>query len=43
MDGGSGRNTASYANASVGVVVNLVDASGNTWDARGDQYLNIQI
>ncbi|MDX0937396.1 protease [Sinorhizobium medicae] len=40
--GGSGWDTASYANASAGVVANLGSSSGNTGDAAGDVYSSIE-
>ncbi|MQV48274.1 protease [Sinorhizobium medicae] len=40
--GGSGWDTASYANASAGVVANLGSPSGNTGDAAGDVYSSIE-
>ncbi|WP_141471683.1 MULTISPECIES: calcium-binding protein [Sinorhizobium] len=36
--GGRGADTASYANASTGVVASLVNPSSNTNDAAGDSY-----
>ena len=40
--GGSGTDTASYANASAGVVANLAAPAGNTGDAQGDTYNTIE-
>ncbi|HSH97045.1 MAG: hypothetical protein ACAH07_11790 [Methylophilaceae bacterium] len=44
LDGGNGTNTASYANASTGVVATLTTLTGVTpsGDAAGDVYTNIQ-
>lgn len=47
LDGGSGSNTASYAHAAdagggVGVDASLDAPAGNTGDAAGDTYTNIQ-
>ena len=47
LDGGAGNNTASYANAAdagggVGVVASLDSPAGNTGDAAGDIYIDIQ-
>jgi Ca2+-binding RTX toxin-like protein len=38
---GHGHDTASYEHAAAGVVANLADASGNTGDAAGDTYFEI--
>lgn len=40
--GGEGRDTASYANASAGVVANFGNSALNTNDARGDSYSSIE-
>lgn len=40
--GGSGVDTASYSNATRGVVANLADASSNIRDADGDTYSSIE-
>lgn len=40
--GGSGNNTASYANAAVAVIASLTAPAGNTGDAAGDVYIDIQ-
>jgi len=45
--GGTGTNTASYehsgdAGGGIGVTASLVAPAGNTWDAAGDTYSNIQ-
>ena len=43
LDGGDGSNTASYANAvTTGLVASLQAPAGNTGDAEGDSYINIQ-
>ncbi|MFG6448763.1 PA14 domain-containing protein [Roseateles sp. BYS180W] len=41
LDGGDGNNTASYTNASAGVVANLTLPATNSSDAQGDVYINI--
>ncbi|MEX2693372.1 M10 family metallopeptidase C-terminal domain-containing protein [Rhizobium mongolense] len=40
--GGSGVDTASYYTATVGVKVSLLNSSGNTGDAAGDTYSEIE-
>ena len=40
--GGGGTDTASYASAGAGVVVNLINVSLNTGDAAGDTYDSIE-
>jgi Ca2+-binding RTX toxin-like protein len=43
LDGGDGSNTASYVNAgSVGLTASLQASTGNTGEAAGDSYINIQ-
>lgn len=42
LDGGDGVNTASYSGASAGVSASLASFAGNTGDAAGDTYTNIQ-
>jgi Ca2+-binding RTX toxin-like protein len=42
LDGGAGTNTASYASASTGTVVEFADTSLNAREAAGDVYINIQ-
>lgn len=42
LDGGAGVNVASYATAGVAVIASLANAAGNTGDAAGDSYVNIQ-
>lgn len=43
LDGGVGKeDAASYSNAKTGVVADLSDASGNTGDAEGDEYVGIE-
>ena len=47
LDGGAGINTASYEHATdqgggLGVTASLASAAGNTGDAQGDTYTNIQ-
>ena len=42
LDGGIGIDTASYEDASVGVVVNLSNPNANTNDARGDSFISIE-
>src|SRR5262245_28579203 len=40
--GGAGIDTASYANATAGVVANLAAPAGNTGDAAGDSYTLVE-
>ncbi len=40
--GDDGADTASYAGAAIGVLVNLLASSGNTNDAKGDTYSSIE-
>jgi len=40
--GGLGRDTASYSDASKGVIASLANPSGNSNDARGDTYSSIE-
>jgi serralysin len=40
--GGSGTDTASYATATIGVVVNFSTPSSNTNDAKGDSYSSVE-
>lgn len=42
LNGGAGSDTASYANASVGVAANLSDSAFNTNEAAGDSYAAIE-
>ena len=42
LSGGAGADTASYADATRGVVVNLAKPSLNTHDAKGDSYSSIE-
>ena len=42
LDGGAGINTASYEHATAGVTASLANTSGNSGDAAGDLYFNIQ-
>ena len=42
LDGGSGTDTASYAGAPAGVTASLGQSSGNTGEAAGDTYTNIE-
>jgi len=42
LDGGTGTDTASYASATVGVVVNLTAGAGTTGDASGDVLIAIE-
>ncbi len=41
LDGTGGTATASYADATAGVKVNLLTPASNTGDAAGDSYINI--
>ena len=42
LDGGTGRDLASYVDAGAGVRADLVSATTNTGDAKGDVYLGIE-
>lgn len=42
LDGGAGIDTASYAGAGTGVVVDLVTVSSNTGEASGDRFASIE-
>ena len=42
MEGGSGTDTASYADATAGLVVNLKTPGDNTGEAEGDSYTEIE-
>lgn len=42
LRGGKGRDTASYEDASGGVVANLANSHHNKGDARGDRYASIE-
>jgi len=42
LDGGDGLDTASYAYSQIGIIANLSDASGNTGEAAGDVYIDIE-
>ena len=42
LDGGDGIDTASYVNASVGVIANLANSGLNTQGASGDTYVSIE-
>jgi Ca2+-binding RTX toxin-like protein len=42
LNGGSGNDTASYENASGGVIANLTDNANNIGDARQDTYFNVE-
>lgn len=42
LSGGRGINTASYANATAGVFASLTNSGGNTGEAAGDTYNQIQ-
>jgi Ca2+-binding RTX toxin-like protein len=41
LDGTGGSSYASYADATAGVLVNLLNPAANTGDAAGDSYVNI--
>ncbi len=41
LDGGSGKNTASYEHAPLGITASLSNPASNTNDALGDQYTSI--
>ena len=43
LDGGSGKDIASYADTSVGVLVDLVNTGFNTGFAAGDSYISIEV
>ncbi len=42
LDGGAGLDTASYSNASKGIVASLGSNAANTNDAKGDVYVSIE-
>ena len=42
LDGGNGSDTAYYLSSGIGLSVDLTNQAGNTGDAAGDQYINIQ-
>ncbi|MES2907340.1 MAG: hypothetical protein V4691_10045, partial [Pseudomonadota bacterium] len=42
MNGGNGNDTASYADASTDVIVDLVTPASNTGEALGDTYVSIE-
>lgn len=42
LEGGAGRDTAHYGTSGSGLIIDLLDPSNNTGDAKGDSYASIE-